>query len=128
MRIVTATSLIFLLTTGFAMAGPGSGEPKTPSDPSSGRPGAILDDGKCTSVWGMTQRDGDALSEGKAAPFIVNFKMVDTDGDGKVSEAEFKDGCKKGWVQEATAEGTQQPSGKASSGETQPTPTTPKSE
>ena len=98
--------------------------------PPSGRPGAVLDDAKCTSVWSMTERDGDTLSEGKAAPFIVNFKMVDADNDGKVTEAEFKEGCKKGLVQEASAKGSQQPAGKASSGETMPpdektTPTTP---
>jgi Ca2+-binding EF-hand superfamily protein len=78
----------------------------------------------------MTERDGDTLSEGKAAPFIVNFKMVDADNDGKITEAEFKEGCKKGLVQEASTEGSQQPAGKASSGEAmQPaektTPTTP---
>jgi hypothetical protein len=60
----------------------------------------------------MTQREGDTLSEGQAAPFVVNFKLVDADGDGKISEAEFKDGCKKGLVQEAAAQ--QQPSGKES--------------
>jgi hypothetical protein len=71
----------------------------------------------------MTQREGDTLSEGKAAPFIVNFKLVDADSNGQISEAEFKDGCKKGLVQEAAApqqptgketpRGTQQPAGQA---------------
>jgi hypothetical protein len=76
----------------------------------------------------MTQREGDTLSEGQAAPFIVNFKLVDADANGKISEAEFKDGCKKGLVQEAAApqqpagqetpRGTQDPAGKP----TTPTP------
>jgi len=44
------------------------------------------------------ERDGDTLSEGKARPFIVNFKMVDTNGDGKISWDEFKAGCAKGMV------------------------------
>ena len=61
-----------------------------------------------------TQRQGDTLSEGEAAPFIVNFKLVDANADGKISEAEFKDGCKNGLVQEASAGGQQQPSGKTS--------------
>jgi hypothetical protein len=38
-------------------------------------------------------------------PFVVNFKLVDVDGNGKISEAEFKDGCKKGLVQQALNEG-----------------------
>jgi hypothetical protein len=58
----------------------------------------------------MAQREGDALSEGQAAPFVVNFKLVDVNADGKISEAEFKDGCKQGLVQEAAA--PQQPTGK----------------
>jgi hypothetical protein len=47
----------------------------------------------------MTRRDRDTLS------------------DGIVTETEFKDGYKKGLVQEASAERLQQPAGKASSGE-----------
>ena len=57
----------------------------------------------------MRLREGDTLSQGQVAPFIVNFDMVDADGDGKITEAEFKEGCKQGLVQEATA--SQQPSG-----------------
>ena len=110
MKLAAMTSVVFLLSAGYAFAGPGSGEPKQPADPASGRPGAMLDDAKCASVWNLTERDGDTLSEGKAAPFVVNFKLVDANADGKISEAEFKDGCKKGLVQEASA-GTQQPSG-----------------
>jgi hypothetical protein len=30
----------------------------------------------------------------------LNFEMADADKDGKISEAEFKTGCSKGWVQE----------------------------
>jgi hypothetical protein len=115
MKLVTLTSALILLSANCALAGPGSGEPKQPADPSSGRPAAVLDDAKCTSVWSMTERDGDTLSEGNAAPFIVNFQMVDANSDGKITQAEFKDGCNKGLVQEASAEGSQQPQGKPSS-------------
>jgi Ca2+-binding EF-hand superfamily protein len=47
----------------------------------------------------MTERQGDILSKDKATPFIVNFEMVDTNKDGKISQDEFKEGCKNGWVQ-----------------------------
>jgi hypothetical protein len=46
------------------------------------------------------------LSEGKAAPFIVNFKMVDANNDGKITQDEFQDGCKKGLVQEEASKPT----------------------
>jgi hypothetical protein len=44
----------------------------------------------------LTERDGDVLAADKAAPFITNWHMVDTDSDGKVSQEEFKMGCKEG--------------------------------
>lgn len=115
MKVATLTAALVLFSAGYALAGPGSGEPKQPADPASGRPTAMLDDAKCTSVWSMTERDGDTLSEGNAAPFIVNFDMVDANSDGKITEAEFKDGCKKGLVQEASAAGAQQPQGQSAS-------------
>ena len=118
MRVVTLTSVIVLLSAGYAFAGPGAGQPREPSDPPSGRPAAILDDAKCADVWSLTEREGDTLSQGRAAPFIVNFDMVDVDGDGKISEAEFKDGCKQGLVQEAAA--AQRPSGESAPQSTEP--------
>ena len=39
-------------------------------------------------------------AKGDAAPYILNFGLADADNDGKISEAEFKAGCSKGWVQE----------------------------
>jgi hypothetical protein len=115
MRLATMTALAMLMSTGYAFAGGGAPVPPTPQGgDSSGRPSAILDDAKCQSVWSLTEREGDVLSQDKAAPFIVNFQMVDTDGNGKISQDEFKQGCKKGWVQEASAGGTQAPTGKGS--------------
>ncbi len=111
MKPVMLATTLLLISAGYAFAGPGAGEPTTPADPSSGRPTAILDDAACSNVWSLTQRQGDTLSEGEAAPFIVNFKLVDANADGKISEAEFKDGCKNGLVQQASAGGQQQPSG-----------------
>jgi EF hand domain-containing protein len=117
MRAAILTGMVLLMSTGYALAGPGAGDPKEPADPASGRPGAVLDDAKCADVWSLTQREGDVLSEGQAAPFVVNFKLVDVDGDGKITEAEFKDGCKNGLVQEAANQ--QQPSGKTAPPSTQ---------
>ena len=111
MKLAIVTSSLLLITAGQALAGPGAGEPKEPTDPASGRPGAVLEEAKCTGVWSLTERDGDTLSEAKATPFVVNFKLVDANADGKISEAEFKEGCKKGLVQEAAAASAPEPSG-----------------
>ena len=130
MKFAAAISGVFLFTAGYALAGPGSGEPKEPMDPASGRPSTMLDDAKCASVWSQTERDGDTLSEAKATPFVVNFKLIDANDDGMISEAEFKDGCKKGLVQEASVEGGAGPSGAMSpqAGEQPVSPATPMGE
>ena len=41
--------------------------------------------------WGNYLQD-------QAVPYIVNFTMVDGDGDGKITADEFKAGCAKGMV------------------------------
>lgn len=100
MRVSTLAALAVILSAGTAFAGGGAPVPETPEGgPPSGRPSAVLDDAKCEELWSMTERDGDTLSEGKAARFVVNFQMVDTDKDGSISQDEFKEGCKKGLIQ-----------------------------
>jgi hypothetical protein len=107
MKLATVTALATLLSAGYAFAGGGAPVPPVPEGGApSGRPSAVLDEAKCDSIWNMTEREGDILSEGKAAPFIVNFKMVDSDRDGWITQDEFKQGCKNGWVKTA---GSQKP-------------------
>ncbi len=38
----------------------------------------------------MASPDGATISQGQAVPFIVNYQMVDVDGDGKITADEFK--------------------------------------
>ena len=122
MKIVMFTMVVTLFTATYALAGGGAPVPATPEGgPPSGRPGAVLDDAKCQSVWSMTEREGDTLSGDKAAPFIVNFKMVDTNGDAKITQDEFKDGCKKGLVQEQAS----RPADTTGGGQTPEQPTKP---
>jgi Ca2+-binding EF-hand superfamily protein len=45
---------------------------------------------KCQSVWKMASPNGDTLSQDKAVPFVVNYQMVDTDKEGKISADEFR--------------------------------------
>jgi len=103
MKRATFSVLALLLGAGYALAGGGAPVPAIPeSSPPSGRPSAVLDDTKCQAVWSLTERQGDALYADKAAPFVTNFHMVDTDGDGKVTVNEFKTGCKDGWIEEGS--------------------------
>jgi hypothetical protein len=112
MKLATVMALATLLSAGYAFAGGGAPVPPVPEGGApSGRPSAVLDEAKCDSIWNMTEREGEILSEGKAAPFIVNFKMVDADRDGWITQNEFKQGCKNGWVQEKSATGSQKPTG-----------------
>ena len=103
MKLATFTAMAVLLSAGYAFAGGGAPVPEgsQAGDPS-GRPSAVLDDAACQSVWKMASPDGDTLSGD------VNFQMVDTDKDGKISAAEFKTGCGKGWVQSVDASTTKE--------------------
>lgn len=104
MKFATMTFATVLLSAGYALAGAGAPVPEgSQTPPSSGRPSAALDDAKCQSVWKMAAPNGDTLSQDKATPYVVNFQMVDTDKDGKISQSEFQAGCVKGWIQPSDA-------------------------
>ena len=104
MKFIALTAAALVLGAGYAFAGAGAPVPEgSQTPPPSGRPSAALDDATCQSVWKMASPNGDTLSKDKATPFVVNYDMVDTDKDGKISQAEFEDGCAKGWIQKADA-------------------------
>jgi hypothetical protein len=104
MKFIALTAAALVLGVGYAFAGAGAPVPEgSQTPPPSGRPSAALDDATCQSVWKMASPNGDTLSKDKATPFVVNYDMVDTDKDGKISQAEFEDGCAKGWIQKADA-------------------------
>ena len=104
MKLTALTAAALVLGAGYAFAGAGAPVPEgSQTPPPSGRPSAALDDATCQSVWKMASPNGDTLSKDKATPFVVNYDMVDTDKDGKISQAEFQDGCAKGWIQKADA-------------------------
>jgi hypothetical protein len=99
MKIATVAALAVLLSAGSAYAGAGAPVPEgSQKDSPSGRPGKILSEAECTSAWQTAGPEGDTLSKDKATPFIVNFEMVDTSKDAKISQDEWKAGCQKGWV------------------------------
>jgi hypothetical protein len=99
MKLTTLTAMMLLTGATYAYAGGGAPVPEgTMNDDPSGRPGKILDDAECQKAWEMASPDGDTLSKDKATPYIVNFEMVDTSKDAKISADEWKAGCSKGWV------------------------------
>jgi hypothetical protein len=99
MKHAIMTAIAMVLVAGPAFAG-GIGSKKSSAP---GVPGASLDPAACQSVWHMASPNGDTLSKEKSTPFVLNYAMVDTDKDGKVSPAEFQGGCSKGWIQKPDA-------------------------
>jgi hypothetical protein len=99
MKVATLAAAAILLASTCALAGPGAPPPEgSQKDPPSGRPGKVLSEAECTKAWQTAGPDGDTLSKDKAVPFILNFQMVDTSNDAKISQEEWEEGCKKGWV------------------------------
>ena len=97
MKLATFTAVAVLFSAGYAFAGAGAPVPEgSQSGEPSGRPSAVLDDAACQNVWKMASPNGDTLSGDKAAPFIVNFQMVDTDKDGKDFRGRVQDWLREG--------------------------------
>jgi EF hand len=95
MRLATLTSMALLVGAGCAFA-------QGTNTMTSGRPSAVLNDAQCQTVWKMASPNGATLSQDQAVPYIVNFSMVDVDGDGKITADEFKAACGKGLVKSTT--------------------------
>lgn len=87
-KLLSMTAVALMCTTGLALA----------IENPSGRPGQVLNESKCQQAWNAAGPKGDSLSEGAAAPYVLNFAAVDTSNDRKISADEWKAGCNKGWV------------------------------
>jgi hypothetical protein len=72
---------------------------------------------ECTSLWNKldTAKSG-SVTEAQAKPYVTNFKSVDANNDGKLSQSEFQSGCNKGEVHSSASTGT----GTGTSGSTMP--------
>lgn len=60
-------------------------------------PAAALSEDDCRVVWNTAAGRSDLSVDG-ARPYIDSFESVDTNRDKKISNAEFKAGCKAGLV------------------------------
>jgi hypothetical protein len=90
MRLAILTSVAVIFSAGIALAGA--------NNMTSGRPSAVLNEAQCQAVWTMASPNGATISKDQAVPYIVNFTMVDVDGDGNITADEFKAACGKGLV------------------------------
>lgn len=62
---------------------------------------AKLSKSECEKIW--NDQDGVALTSDKAGSLVTDFKALDADGDGKLSNAEFTSGCDKGMIKSGAA-------------------------
>ena len=96
MKSVTLMAVAVLLSASCALAQ--QTQNPTPNTMTSGRPSAVLDDATCQTIWKMASPNGATISRDQAVPYIVNFQMVDVNGDGQITADEFKAVCGKGMV------------------------------
>ena len=71
----------------------------------------------CQAIWGKADASGKgSLSATQAQSYVTDFKSVDANADGKLSSAEFLNGCQKGLVSDSASSGA----GSGSSGSSNP--------
>jgi hypothetical protein len=100
MKLTTVAAVSVLLGTGYAFAGGGAPVPEQPAaGPQAGKPGAVLAESQCKQLWGDAASGESTLSQKDAGPFVVNIAKVDLDSEGRITEQEFLQGCKGGWIQ-----------------------------
>jgi pullulanase/glycogen debranching enzyme len=99
MRLITLTIAALLLSAGYALA-------YDTDSGTAGRPSAVLTEGACLAVWHNAagdelrrfHRGEHGLSPANAKGIVSNFQQADTDRDGIVSQVEFLQACKLGFV------------------------------
>ena len=91
------------------------GSPSVAGSNDAGGASNMGNSGQSSSSQLSTSTSGQ-LSKQQATRYIANFAMVDKNSDGNISETEFQDGCKKGWVQAASSSGSGQSGSTSKSG------------
>jgi hypothetical protein len=95
----SAAVAVGLLVGGLAFAQ--TSPPKAP-----GAPGMKITAAECASLWNrLDAGKSGSVSEAQARAHVSNFKAVDANSDGKLSQAEFQAGCDKGQVQSSATTG-----------------------
>lgn len=98
LRPAIASAAIILAGTGAAFA-QGAGDPGS-------SPAVKLSKADCQSIWSKADSaQNDSLTSSQAAPYVTNFKAVDSNGDGKLSSSEFMSGCQRGLTHDTASSG-----------------------
>lgn len=94
LMIVTTVAAIAAASGSIAQTAPPSGSPST----------TALSPTQCEGLWKQAQagKTGD-LDIDRAMSFVSDFKVVDKDNNGKLTETEWSEGCKLGHVKSAAA-------------------------
>lgn len=67
---------------------------------------AKMTQAECLSLWNrLDAAKSGSVGEAQAQPYVADFKAVDANSDGKLSQAEFNAGCNKGQVHGAATTG-----------------------
>jgi EF hand domain-containing protein len=69
--------------------------------------GAIkLSAAQCSALWNkLDASKSGSVTQAAASSYVADFKAVDTNNDGKLSQAEFTAGCNKGLVHDTASSG-----------------------
>src|SRR5215471_6673128 len=60
--------------------------------------GFTLDEAQCRAAWAKASPDGKPVSFDRVEPYVVDYNIIDDegDGDGSISSDEFKSACVQG--------------------------------
>jgi hypothetical protein len=83
MKSITLTALALLSITGYSVAA---------------EQAAPLDETSCQAAWSEAAGSDKDLTPDKANPYVVKFTLVDANGDGRISDVEWKRGCAAGLI------------------------------
>jgi hypothetical protein len=69
-------------------------------------PAMKMTQAECTSLWNRldTAKSGN-VTQAQATAYVTDFSAVDSNKDGKLSQAEFQAGCDKGLVHSSATTG-----------------------
>ena len=99
MRYLPSVAIAAIVFGAGAALAQGAGDPS----PSSSMKVSKAD---CQAIWSKADSaQNDTLTASQAAPFVKNFKSVDTNSDGKLSSSEFMSGCQRGLAHDTASSG-----------------------
>jgi hypothetical protein len=93
------------VTIGLLLAG--AAYAQTSPAPKPGAGALKMTQAECQSLWNkLDASKAGSVSEAQAKAYVIDFKSVDANSDGKLSQTEFQAGCEKGQVHSSATTGT----------------------